>query len=377
MLVKIDESIISAYGEDKRKFKCGLNYILDAHFNKKHFVYLSQKIAKQIIKLNKDSWNNYLSNEIVSKVEQLGNQCALQAAITTLVNIYIEIYHNKIAYPITNVDPGIESATVWKYPITSNLEWLINPTVIYGENINDSGIFESIAKSTALLKGLSNRNIKFRKEMTGGCGNIPEIVNTRSNDPQDLKSACFFIADSDCKYPKNSIHKIIKDSRDNLRNYNYNAPMRLDILQSREIENLIPIELLYLSLEAKAKQEKSIREALQAIDTFYRQHPEHYRYIDLKEGTCTHKVAADLACKKFFKPLEGVVKPPCNDQNHKDCFQITPRIGDIILPTLKEYLKLHGDRHLSQLILQKNTEEWTKLAEILLSFSICNDRQAM
>lgn len=377
MLVKIDETIISAYEHDKIKFKRGLNHVLNAHFNKKHFVFLSPRTAKKISELNSTSWGNYLGSDTILRIQQLGSQCSLQGGITASVGMHIEIYHNNISSPITNHDPVTENVTIWKFQITSNLEWLINPTVIYGENINDSSIFESIAKATALSKGFTVRNIKFKKEMTGGCGNIPEIVRTRSSESLDLKGACLFIADSDCKFPKKSLHKLLKDCRTDLLDYNNNAPMRLHILQSREIENLIPIELLQLSLEKKATQEETISKALQAIEQFYAQHPTHYKYIDMKEGTCTTKVCKEVACKTFFNQLLHNATSPCDEKEHVKCFQISPKLGDIILPTLKEFFISQGDFKLSKINCNRNTDEWIALADLVFSMSICNEIQPM
>lgn len=375
MLIIIDESIIDAYTEDKLKFKYGLHNILDAHYSKKHFVYLTPKISNQIKKLNEEAWGEYLCKDTIAKLDSLSKQSVLNGQIKSSVGIHIEIYFNKISSPKTNVDPGIKNVAIWRYLITSDLEWLTNPTFIYGENIDDSTIFEYIAKSTAINKGLSSRNIKFRREMTGGCGNIKNIIVSRMNDAKDIKSACFFIADSDYKYPKNNIHSLRKESKANLQGYNNSAPMDLHILQSREIENLIPIELLLTSLEQKSKREKPIADALNAVHDFYNKYPDHYKYIDIKEGTCTKKINAEPACKNFFSSIDNATSQPCINKEHTKCFQVTPKVGDIVLSTLKEHIESHGERYLSKLKLHKNTEEWNQLSEIIFSISLCNEIQ--
>lgn len=377
MLIIVDESITNAYAVDHVKFSNGLNNILNSHFNRKHFVYLTPRVARAIKSLNTNTWGRFLSDETIIKVEQIANHCMLHGGINSSVSFHIHIYYNRITSPITNVDVGSDNASIWSFSILSDLEWITNPAFIYGENIDDSTLFEYIAKSTAIKRGLKNKNIKFRREMTGGCGNIKNVIQTRNNDASDVKSPCFFIADSDYKFPRDGIHSLRKASRAEIINYNNGAPMSLYITRAREVENLIPIELLTSALDEKSKTEKSIANALVALDFFYNNYPEHYKYIDIKEGTCLIKVNEHVTCRKFFKQTGVHTTTPCSDTTHQRCFQLTPKLGDIVLSTLNDYINRKGERHLSTFTMNKNTDEWLRLEQILFSISLCNDSQLM
>jgi hypothetical protein len=266
-----------------------------------------------------------------------------------------------------------DAVTTWKYSINSNLEWLTNATVIYGENIDDSSIFEVIAKAKAISGGLNRNNIKFRKESTGGCGEIPKIVAARASDPQELKSVCFIVADSDNKHPKTETHRLLKECSKSLQDYNLNAPLRLHILTSREIENIIPIELLQLSLGESP--DISIKAALPLIDSFQNKYPEHYKYIDIKKGTCTAKVISERKCKVFFDDVKAHPPSPCSEQGHNDCLMITPKLCEKTLSHLMRYISNIGETRLSKLKLQKNVDEWLQLETLLYSMALCNDAQ--
>ncbi|ATP09912.1 hypothetical protein [Aeromonas salmonicida] len=377
MLIIVNESIINAYSVNSVKFRSSLNNILNSHFNKKHFVYITPKVARTIKSLNTGEWSNFLSEETIIKIDQIANHCMLHGSINSSVSFHIHIYYDRIISPITDVDVGVDNASIWSFSILSDLEWILNPAFIYGENIDDSTLFEYIAKSTAMKRGLKNKNIKFRREMTGGCGNIKNVIKTRNKDAPDVKSPCFFIADSDYKFPRDEIHSIRKGSKTGLVNYNHSAPMSLYITKAREVENLIPIELLISALDDKSKTEISIANALVAIDLFYKNYPEHYKYIDIKEGTCLHKVNDHVTCRKFFRQTEEHTTTPCSDATHQSCFQLTPKLGDIVLSTLNDYINRKGERYLSTFTMAKNTDEWLQLEQILFSISLCNDSQLM
>lgn len=376
MLIIVNESVINAYSVNQVKFRDNLNNILNSHFSKKHFVYITPRVAHAIKTLNINTWNRFLSDETIIKIDQIASYCVLHGGINSSVSFHIHIYYDRITSPITNIDVGLDNASIWNFSILSNLEWILNPAFIYGENIDDSTLFEYIAKSTAMKRGLRNKNIKFRREMTGGCGNIKNVIKTRNHDAPDVKSPCFFIADSDYKFPRNEIHSLRKASRAELINYNHSVPMSLYITGVREVENLIPIELLISALDDKSKTETSIADALVAIDLFYKNHPEHYKYIDIKEGTCLNKVNEHVTCRKFFRQT-GTHTTPCSDTAHQSCFQLTPKLGDIVLSTLNDYIKRKGERHLSTFTMAKNTDEWLRLEQILFSISLCNDSQLM
>ncbi|MDM5083713.1 hypothetical protein OB925_02395 [Aeromonas rivipollensis] len=373
MLVNIDESILDAYDEDKNKFKSGLHHVVNAHFNKKHFVYITPKLFRNLKESNHILWNGFLNDELITKIEQISNQSILMSGVKQSVCMHINIYFNKISSPTTDVDPVTDAVTTWKYSINSNLEWLTNATVIYGENIEDTSVFEVIARAKAIRDGLKRNNVKFRKESTGGCGEVPKIVATRSSDPQELKSVCFIVADSDNKHPKEDTHRLLKECRRNLQDYNLNAPLRLHILTSREIENIIPIELLHLSLGNNADQ--SIKAALPIIDLFQKKHPEHYKYIDIKKGTCTVKVTSEKKCQVFFKDVKSKITPPCSEQGHNDCVVITPKLCEKTLSHLMQYMSNLGEAKLSKLKLQNNVDEWLQLEALLYSMALCNDAQ--
>ncbi len=179
MLIIVNESIINAYSVNSVKFRSSLNNILNSHFNKKHFVYITPKVARTIKSLNTGEWSNFLSEETIIKIDQIANHCMLHGSINSSVSFHIHIYYDRIISPITDVDVGVDNASIWSFSILSDLEWILNPAFIYGENIDDSTLFEYIAKSTAMKRGLKNKNIKFRREMTGGCGNIKNVIKTK------------------------------------------------------------------------------------------------------------------------------------------------------------------------------------------------------
>lgn len=369
MLFLVDESFLDSFKIYPDIFKKNLSSLIDAHFRLNHFVFISPRIANEII--IDSQFHLFLGDDIIQKITKIKEQCILLNSIKKAVLFHVNIYYSetkkeKITY---NQSGGIIS---WNYLMTDDLDWVIYPSKIYGENILDACFFEKLAKLHASMKNFSGKNIKFHQEMTGGCGNVPKIIKNKTTTHDN--PVCAIIVDSDNKYQKSNVHPLIKTCR---RDMEYvNNPMLLHILDSREIENIIPLELITSAFDSLLPQDEKIKASISTLQEIYASHPDKYKFLDLKKGTCTTATKNEnIDCHRYFQELEKEIK--CNEKSHSSCFEISPKIGDTVLEIVDKFIQKIGIHKFTKLKLQTNTSEWNHLGHILISVSICNSERPL
>lgn len=369
MLFLVDESFLDSFTINPDIFKKNLSSLIDAHFRFNHFVFISPSIANKITKSSQ--MNLFLGDDITQKITKIKEQCMFLSSIKRTVLFYVNIYYSNTKKEKVTYDQS-GSIISWNYLMTDDLDWVIYPSKVYGENILDACFFEKLAKLHASMKNLSGKNIKFHQEMTGGCGNVPKIIKNKTTTHDN--PVCAIIVDSDNKYQKNNIHPLVKTCKRDIEHVK--NPILLHILESREIENIIPLELITSAFDSLPKQDEKVKAAILTLQGIYHCHPDKYKFIDLKKGTCTTAtINENIDCHRYFQELKKEIK--CNEKSHTSCFEISPKIGDTVLETVDGFIQKIGPHKFKKLKLQTNISEWNHLGHILMSVSICNSERPL
>lgn len=192
MLIILDESILPLLSNPSPTAIDNIDSILTCHFKRIHLVYCTPKIITKILSFE----NLDLNKRQRTSLEQLLSHCRTSKAILDKVTHRIIIS----GHSTKKIQHDLNMGTIWNYTINEDLSWLIQPTNIYGEHLNDVHFMESSAIYYAMKMKLNKNNVRIKKDMTGGCGNVLSIVSGKVKEKQP--SAFAIVIDSDKTFPE-------------------------------------------------------------------------------------------------------------------------------------------------------------------------------
>lgn len=140
MLFLVDESFLDSFTINPDIFKKNLSSLIDAHFRFNHFVFISPSIANKITKSSQ--MNLFLGDDITQKITKIKEQCMFLSSIKRTVLFYVNIYYSNTKKEKVTYDQS-GSIISWNYLMTDDLDWVIYPSKVYGENILDACFFEN------------------------------------------------------------------------------------------------------------------------------------------------------------------------------------------------------------------------------------------
>lgn len=160
-------------------------------------------------------------------------------------NAVICEYFDKYITESPKVDFFVSNNSTSDFTVSEAIKYVNKPFQIILENRNNDGFFvDALIRE---FKNKSNKINKFRNEdwlryeMAGGSGLIHYLEAEKKQYNNDLKFLkCFVLIDSDLEYPQNPNPK-----RVSLIDYFKNNNIPFHILEKREIENYVPIDIIY------------------------------------------------------------------------------------------------------------------------------------
>lgn len=358
MLIILDESILPLLINPSSAAIDNIDSILTCHFKRLHFVYCTPKTIKKILSFE----NLDLNKRQRTSFEQLLSHCRVSKDILDKVSHRIIIS----GHPTEKTQHDITVGTVWNYSINEDLSWLIQPTNIYGEHLSDVHFMESSAIYYAMKIKLNQNNIRIKKDMTGGCGNVFSIVSGKAREKQP--SAFAIVIDSDKTFPEK---KPTINYEECVQAASKIAPPHLiHLLDEREMENIIPLELLEAAFSESSDSPLPWKK-IDQLAGFNREHPEHYKYIDIKNGECETTINnSKHHCVRFFSHIKR--GETCNSHKESACLCLTPGLGDKTLEKINNYISRVSSHKLSEMKFHKNKNGWDSIGKLILSLSLCN-----
>ena len=226
-----------------------------------------------------------------SKVETIKNLTKAPYGFSVLRLVYGQ------SEPVILISESIICVSI---SFAGNHTFLGNKSCIMGEDRSDGVFFEILAKKYLWAKcKLPESYITL--EIRGGGGsqtgiNHAELCKEQSN-------MCICVVDSDKVSPKSPIGSTAGKCVEELEHVNMSGGKylgKLVILQCREIENLIPLEVM-VSIHQNQQMKQLLKSISQDHDLL-----ECYAFIDIKRGIFIKSIIeAYKYDPTFSKPLEG------------------------------------------------------------------------
>lgn len=206
-----------------------VNLIATGHKEGKLIAIASRDDAKTI------SEQEHLNSDTRQQFLKLHHNAAISVAIKKKLGIYIEVVSgDKVCDLITHSNHKTIRLSYDRIQDTD----MINGTLFIGENFTELEYYRIIAERYKKEKAINNLPLYF-KEQNGGGSVAAKLYEKFQKEENSL---CICLTDSDSHYPRCSIGDTAKQVKD-INDKNYPLSDHL-ILHSREIENLIPINVL-------------------------------------------------------------------------------------------------------------------------------------
>ena len=275
MLIRIDKSVVDLKDKDSLADEVilALEMLAAARREGKHAIIAERETlqalsqCKQLLKISR---NIYL---------RLLNEFTKFRSLQSSVNTYVEVTNH---CPEPNL-VKISNKKILKVPPSFfNDSERIQKTILLCEHSNDALFYESVAK--CYLRW-NNRNIYISCEYRGGGGST--LANEYKNIQNSRNRFCLCIADSDRIAPGSRLGSTANKVRS--EDNNNCILTEVFILEVREIENLIPLEILSASWSGNKNREDALMicEKILESSAF-----EMKFYLDLKQDT----YMKDLVC---------------------------------------------------------------------------------
>jgi hypothetical protein len=245
----------------------------------------------------------------------------------------------------------------------------IQPTFLLAENMIDAEVYKIIGSVwIAINKKL---NLKIICESKPGGGST--LINVFQDIIQGSKRFCLSILDSDKRSPGS---KLGDTAAPFVRLDNTPAYAKVVIIESRELENLIPTALM----SAVSERDKSRMEAINFLEILEATpHSSCRKFLDLKEGSSLKSLLThDDPTRSFWESvLPNIkhlynVKPSCLVEVCKKCEHcdsiIAPGLGKHILNNVLEDVRSRSNHQLAHSLCNLTKPEWEELGTAISSF---------
>ncbi|HFF9479195.1 TPA: hypothetical protein ACGFA2_001914 [Serratia marcescens] len=242
------------------------------------------------------------------------------------------------------------------------------------EDIRDYQLYTIIASHFKKTQNLDNMHISL--EIINGGG-----ANTKLNfDKITAKGLlCLCILDSDKKHPSAGYGDTSKKFAGNTPP----AHSKHLILDSHEIESLIPMNTIKIALEEKKLEEK-YNKSFDSLDSIVKFNPEAKKYFDHKEGlTVNNAVILDERYQRNFwtdciKKAPGLKRKKCLTTLEctckKPCFAING-FGNGFLGAVLPVIEKTSFHKLDRQLTEQIKKEWTTIGVSLFSWGCSSGKK--
>jgi hypothetical protein len=299
-------------------------------------------------------------------------------ALQTLYNklpVYKEAISNIPTFVVVYLPKDGESVAtregrVWKVPLTYFSPGLLQSTIL-GENDRDAELYILLANQYRLNERLYLFNVSARPRSGGGSG----IVRVLNNYLSTEISPCLCVTDSDKLHPGCGKSATVRGCEELAATDSRIIDYLL--LEEREIENFLPIELI----ERSSPQCANFIEAINEVQDYSAQ---MWSYLDIKKG-----IALDWIEKKdnptqsywrcFLDHFRNLREncAACNSEGKRkecECSSITG-LGEKVLDKCLDYMKENPPRLTSGLF--NKGAEWEEVGKLVFSFLLAPSGEAI
>lgn len=210
---------------------------------------------------------------------------------------------------------------------TNNLKVCISPDIIVNSHITDQTviIFENIHESNfySLLLDAINFDRKNHYKVSflpaNGGGDTTHEVFTEYQKRKDR--ICFCIVDSDKKYPQDTVgstaNKIRNDYERNLNNDKNAVLSKYYVTDFSEIENIIPLSVLFEIVQPNSDQECFMNWFVKIIKI----NLQTYFFMDIKKGLSLSHIGKknDIDNFRFWSQILGITAHDCMFLSGNEC----------------------------------------------------------
>jgi hypothetical protein len=265
------------------------------------------------------------SNHIAPETQKLYNN--LYRRLPTLSPIRDELftYIEVLGKTTTPIIDRLDGKYIIKLPITFFCDsYNIQKTILLCENLEDAKFYDFIAMAYKHHIEMPNLLTKF-EEVNGGGDTTALVYKQKASSTKDERRLVLCILDSDKVAP----HSSRGSTANKVRTFHENkcslleslASMKYHILESRELENIIPFTYIQKAFDRDVNK-------LQVIDSLQKFHhnstrgqdtnlEQAYLFLDIKEGTSLNKIISKLQDSKDKIFWEEIAKKIIN--NYLNC----------------------------------------------------------
>ncbi|WP_348946408.1 hypothetical protein ABHF33_07680 [Chitinibacter sp. FCG-7] len=352
------EDILTGNPKDLEDFED----FISLHQKMIHYIGASKVIIDRLI----NDLDSKVSNRTLQTLKQIKTQSHELESIRSELSMY-SILRPTLGMTIRRTEN--EGKSVWELGIKAAIKWLSQPLKLYGEHLIDSNIFKRAAVHYAESKPFGQRMVNAITEMTGGCGNADIVLKERFND---AISPTLLIIDSDKLSPDHVGSAAIQKCK-NIITSNEGL-VHFHCIEEREIENFIPLPLIKKTIESLEKTTNidSMLVNYQRLESFFNLHPNHYKYIDLKDGTCTAWVKSKSECVKIFYNEIPQTEERCTCS--KGCtghYLVHPLCKNLLNHFFNYFNNSENNRAIKHLS-NKLPNQWNKFSQLIFSMAFCN-----
>jgi hypothetical protein len=361
MLIILDESIIADIATYTDVEISHLEDLLYFHSKKFHYVGATRKISKMLLV----SFPKRLSARAQATLESIATQSDNLSPLTSATRFFAVVNRGGLAGMIRTAH---NNRIIWTCDLAFAAKWFSQASKIIGEHLTDSGIYRSAARHFSVTRGLDSRMQSLSLDMCGGSGNADIVLSHRI---LEANSPVICIIDSDKiasdRAPSESVKKC-HDVVSRLRGVSY-----FFALNERELENAIPFSIVskaILTLDASKDRDEILKRAYMVKD-FQTAHPELYKYVDLKLGTCKTWIKGK-GLQGFFRsaPVSSLCdcSPNCEGS-------ISPKIFEDLLSRVAKVLENISDKNLRNEVVDDAETEWFNIGSLVYSMGLSNNIQ--
>ena len=281
--------------------------------------------------------------------------------------------------------PFLDGPSSWQVPLNHFSQVALVPACILAENLRDATAYVSCATQAIKIRGPKGVKISLTKDSGGGA----EISNKLLELEESRRQFVLTVTDTDKTHPNDDSCTPTKKCAATSAHSNWViGHLELDC---SEIENLLPINLIYDSIESSpAAHELSRR--LDYLKKFVFNNTNIHKWFDVKNGVKLFRImttninererehwekSSTAISYAFQCTQECQTNHQCSKEKSKECeCVLLPGLGD---DTLDRF-----NSHCSAITIQKqceriktsaNADDWLELGSKIASWGVALERQ--
>ena len=302
------------------------------------FFAMASNAGKHIIAGDRKAFESIASSNHIAPITQkfysnLSRLLPTLSPIRDELFAYIEIGDKSIR---STIDQSTDKYII-KLPITFFSDSCnVQKTFLLCENLDDAKFYDFIGIAYKCHVGMRDLLTRFEK-LNGGGSTTASVYKKQAESPKDDQRLVLCILDSDKFAPNSSRGSTANDVKtfheNDFARLESLASMKYHILESRELENIIPFTYIQKAFDSDVNKLQVIEslqkfhyDSLEGQDTNLEQ---AYLFLDIKEGTSLNKIISklkDSRDKTFWDEIANkIINNYLNCLANESCSETPPK----------------------------------------------------